>query len=89
MTRLSDWAIGIASAVGLLILLGWQSERDQRIAAEDAARQIATAADTACPVRDGYRVVASVGMDGDDWVRWCGYYHTVIESVRVTWERAR
>ena len=89
MTRLSDWAIGIISALGLLVLLGWQSERDARIRAEDAARQIATAADTACPQRDGYRVVASVAMDGEQWARFCGYYRTVIETVRVTWERAR
>ncbi len=89
MTRLSDWAIGILSGLGLLILLGWQSERDQRIAAEAEGRQIATAADTACPPRDGYRVVASVAMDAGQWARWCGYYRTVIESVRVTWERAK
>lgn len=87
MSRITDWIIGTFAAIGLLVLLGWQSERDQRIAAEDAARQISTAADTACPPREGQRVVATIATDGQQWARWCGYYRTVIESVRISWER--
>lgn len=87
MTRLTDWAIGILSALGLLVLLGWQSEHDARIAAESDARQIQEALRTPCPPVEGSRVVASVGYDGTEFARWCGYYRTVIESVRISWER--
>lgn len=87
MTRLSDWLIGILSALGLLVLLGWRSERDRRIEAESEARQIDRALRTPCPPVDGQRVVASVGYDGAEFARWCGYYRTVIETVRISWER--
>ena len=89
MSKLTDWIIGWLSTFGLLVLLGWQSERDARITAQDEARSIEQAIQTSCPSREGYRVVASVGMDGEQWVRWCGYYRTVIESVRVQWEKAQ
>lgn len=89
MTRLYYPFLGVVFASGLLILCGFLDERDARIAAEAEARQIEQALRTPCEPIDGQRVIATVGYDGHEFARWCGYYRTVIESVRVTWERAR
>ena len=89
MTRLYWPCVAIVFGSAFLILCGFLDERDARIAAESEARQIERAMHTACPSIPDHRVVYSIGYDGEQWGRWCGYYRTVIESVRITWERAQ
>lgn len=85
MTRPADWLVVAAC----FLLSGYVAKLDADAEARFTAEQrtLATAADTACPQRDGQRVVATIARDGDEWARYCGYYRTVIESVRISWER--
>lgn len=81
--------LGVVFACGLLILFGFLDQRDARIAAEAKARQIDQALRTPCDPIDGQRVIATIGHDGHEFARWCGYYNAVIESVRITWVRPK
>lgn len=85
MTRPADWLVIVACFIGMGYVAKLDADAEARFSAEQ--RSLETAAATACEQRTGYRVVASVGRDGDGWRRWCGYYRTVIESVRISWER--
>lgn len=85
MTRPADWLVIAACVLGYGIVAKLDADAEARFSAEQ--RSLETAAATACTSRDGYRVVASVGYDGEQWARWCGYYRTVIESVRISWEK--
>lgn len=87
-----DRLIFTAAAVGLCILLAWDAadERDRRIAAEERLQQVERAAQTPCRSRPGQRLISTVNVDSDGVLaRWCGYYRTVIETVRIEWEKAR
>ena len=85
MTRPADWLVIVACFLGMGYVAKLDADAEARYSAEQ--RSLATAADTACQPRDGYRVVASIASDGQQWARWCGYYRTVIETVRISWER--
>lgn len=87
-----DRIIFTAAALGLCILLAWDAadERDRRIAAEEQLAQVQRAAERACSTKPGHKLVTTINADADGHlVRWCGYYRTAIESVRVVWERAQ
>ena len=85
MTRPADWLVILACVLGYGYVAKLDADAEARFSAEQ--RSLATAADTACPPREGQRVVATIATDGQQWARWCGYYRTVIESVRITWEQ--
>lgn len=87
-----DSLVFSAAALGLCCVLAWDAvdERDRRIAAEERLRQVEWAAERTCRTRPGHKLVTTVNADSDGHlVRWCGYYRTAIESVRVVWERAQ
>jgi len=87
-----DSIIFTASAIGLCVLLAWDlaDERDRRVAAEERLQQIERAAERPCTAKQGYRLVSTIDTDTDgDLIRWCGYFQTAIETVRIVWERAR
>jgi hypothetical protein len=80
------------AAIGMCVLLAWDAagERDRRIAAEERLQQVERAAQTPCQSRPGHRLISTVNVDSDGALaRWCGHYRTVMESVRVEWERAK
>lgn len=85
MSNIGDVTVIVACFVGMGYVAKLDADAEARFSAEQ--RSLATAADTACPPREGQRVVATIATDGQQWARWCGYYRTVIESVRISWER--
>lgn len=85
MTRPADWLVVAACVLGYGIVAKLDADAEARFTAEQ--RSLATAAETPCISREGERVVATIARHGDGWARYCGYFHTVIESVRISWER--
>lgn len=87
-----DSIVFTCAAIGLCVLLAWDAadERDRRIAAEERLQQIERAAAQPCKPKPGHRLVSSIDTDSDgDLVRWCGYFQTAIETVRIVWEQAQ
>lgn len=92
MSTRNDTAALTCSAIGLCVLLAWNAadERERRVAAEERLRQIEWAAERPCHSKPGHRLVSTVNADSDGRLaRWCGYYNTAIETVRIVWERAQ
>jgi hypothetical protein len=92
MSTRSDSALLTCSAIGLCVLFAWNAadERERRVAAEERLRQIEWAAERPCHSKPGHRLVSTVNADSDGRLaRWCGYYNTAIETVRIVWERAQ
>lgn len=83
-------AIGAACIFGLPAIAGYLSERDERIAVEERIAQIERAAEVSCPAKPDHRLVSTINASADgELARWCGYFRTTIESVRIEWELAR
>lgn len=85
MTRPADWLVIVACFLGMGYVAKLDADAEARFSAEQ--RSLETAAATPCTPRTGERVVATIARNGDEWARYCGYFHTVIESVRISWER--
>ena len=91
MSARGDSNVFALAAVCTAAILAWDlgDERERRVAAEEQLQQIEQASERPCDYREGALFVSSLGWDGSEWARWCGYYQTVIESVRFTWEKAK
>lgn len=90
MSNRGDGIVGRSSLLGLIVFAYlWAAEHDRRVDVEEQLQQIERASGHSCEWREGQRFVSSLGWDGSEWARWCGYYQTVIESVKFTWEKVR
>lgn len=91
MSSRGDAPVFALAAVCTAAILAWDlvDERERRVAAEEQLQQIEQAQERPCDYREGALFVSSLGWDGSEWARWCGYYRTVIETVRIEWEKAR
>lgn len=90
-TRGDSTNLAVSAFLGCL-LLAWNAadERERRVAAEERLQQIEWAAERPCHSKPGHRLVSTVNADSDGRLaRWCGYYNTAIETVRIVWERAQ
>lgn len=83
--------LAFAAIVGcILFAFDAADERDRRVAAEERLRQIEWAAERPCHTKPGHRLVSTINANSDGRLaRWCGYYNTAIETVRIVWERAQ